>query len=603
MKNNEAGFALITVFLLITVMTALAGSYLVMTRSEILLARSSKDSSSGFNAAEAGLNLRAGLIKRALDSFNLPSGVSPNSVEDCDTSSSGSGDFECRTYNFDNGYKAITYVQEEAEAINILVPPGLPFQGLNAVESRYTVASVGRGVKNNNQALLGLTFRARSVPLFQFGIFFEDDLEFFNGNEMIVNGPVHGNSAVYLASQSNAGPSSLSFQKQITVAEELYRGRKSTSSCTDYTSLVRAYKNTPDYIDFSSCSSSRHIIDDVTPWEEKVISEIGKVKVPSIEEADAFGDGPYWLKADLRLVLKLNSSNEPDTSLSSTGIVVMNTDNSIDVASTSLINSCSGDINGKAIASTWPGSSGDKLRLYREHFKNAAINNYETTLEIDTRNLLSCLYHNPSIIDSKALNEVSDGGLVFFPTIDGNLSSAGHNNYTIRLRNSERLKATTSSAPLPKGLTVVTDQRIVVWGDYNSNITNWIPSSIIADSTYLLSNAWQDTDSLITSAYNRAGSDTTVRTALLSGVKMTGGANGVAGQDQGNSSRGGGVINIFRFNEWFRQEDSSADTDFTYEGSMVSLGEPRHSQSDFYSTIDYYSAPNREYNRANCFKA
>jgi len=596
MRNNESGFALITVFLLITVLTALAGSYLVMTRSEILLARSSKESSSGFNAAEAGLNLRAGFVKRILDNFDDPTGISPTSVEDCDNGTLGSGDYQCQTYDLNKGFKAVTFVTQEASnPLTMVVPPGLPFQGLNAIENRYTVHSVGRGVKNNNQALLGLTFRARSVPLFQFAIFFEEDLEFFNGNTMIVDGPVHGNSDIYLASQDGDG--SLSFNKQLTTANDIYRGRKNVDTCSGYTSTVRAYKNTPSYVNFSDCSSSttRYKVEDVSAWEDKVLHSIGQVKVPEMADIDAFSDGPYWQKADLRLVLKLNSSGQSDTSFSTTGVVVMNADNSIDTAATLNLNACSGLVNSKSIGSTGDGSSGNNLRLFREKAYadsvGSAVSNYERTLEIDTRNLLDCLDDYPSIIDSKPLNESSNGGLVFFFTIDGNLSASSHNNYSVRIRNSARLRATSSGAPLPLGLTVVSDQRIVIWGDYNSNVTDWISASIISDSLYLLSNSWQDSDSEISKTEDRIGNATTVRAAVLTGIARTGGENGVGGQDKGESTNGGGVINIFRFNEWFRDEASGGDVDFVYDGSMVSLGAPRRSQSLQVNSV--YSAPNR----------
>ncbi|MCB0311638.1 MAG: hypothetical protein KDD42_10415, partial [Bdellovibrionales bacterium] len=56
-------------------------------------------------------------------------------------------------------------------------------------------------------------------------------------------------------------------------------------------------------------------------------------------------------------------------------------------------------------------------------------------------------------------------------------------------------------------------------------------------------------------------------------------------------SNGGGAINVFRFNEWFRV-GSSTIPDFTYVGSIVSLGQPRKSNSTW-GPFTYYSAPNR----------
>jgi hypothetical protein len=92
--------------------------------------------------------------------------------------------------------------------------------------------------------------------------------------------------------------------------------------------------------------------------------------------------------------------------------------------------------------------------------------------------------------------------------------------------------------------------------------------------------------------YYRDGSATTVYAAVISGIRRTGDENGEGGQDLGANSNGGGAINIFRFNEWFRE--GSSIPDFTYVGSLVSLGPPRRSTSTW-GPFTYYSAPNREW--------
>ena len=177
-------------------------------------------------------------------------------------------------------------------------------------------------------------------------------------------------------------------------------------------------------------------------------------------------------------------------------------------------------------------------------------------------------------------------------TVSGPLSNATHNNYDIRIRNAATLQSTLSGAPTVKGLTVVSDQGIVIWGNYNSG--TWIPSALMGDTLWLLSNSWVDADSYVADTYTRDGSATTVNSALVSGIRQTGGANGTAGQDKGADSNGGGVINVFRFNEWFRVGSSSIP-DFNYTGSIVSLAAPQHSQSTW-GPFTYYSAPNRVWN-------
>lgn len=590
MMRNEKGFALLTTLFMIVVMGSMLSAYMILSRTELQLAKSSRDSASGFNAAESGLNLRAEEIRKIFQEYGSPEGVSPNSVEDCGTGSEGSGDFACQSFTFKNGHSATTFVSEEAgNPLSTVLPPGEPFAGLNADEFRYTVSSVGRNVQESNEALLDLTFRSRVVPMFQFAIFFKEDLEFFNGATLSLNGPVHTNGDFYLAPQ-DGGISQL--EGQITVGGQFFRGNKSASTCSGYTGTARI-KDPLDWRNLPSCSGSRSEISDVDDWNDNIILDVEGVELPPIAEFAAFSDGAYWLKADLRLALRLRNDGTADTGASPTGIQVVDTDgNNISAATNALHNSstCSGNFDGLAVGTKSPFAGyPNYLRLYRDsqHF---GVSNKQRTLEIDMRNLLTCIHRNPIIMGSKPLDDTSEGGIVFHFTIDGPLSNNDHNNYSVRVSNAHRLDATWGSAPDPVGLTLVTDQGLIVWGDYNSS--NWIPASLMGDSMWLLSNDWTDADSAQADPYYRDGSATTVEAAVVTGIARTGGANGPPGRDKGTDTNGGGVINFMRFNEWFR--DYSGVPDFRYNGSIVSLGPPLHNDSPW-GPFNYYSAPNRNW--------
>ena len=92
-RRSEIGFALLTVLFLLAVMASLFSAYMVLTRTELALVKTTRDSASGFNAAEAGLNLRAEEIRATFLDFSFPTGVSAGSIEACDAGELGSGDF------------------------------------------------------------------------------------------------------------------------------------------------------------------------------------------------------------------------------------------------------------------------------------------------------------------------------------------------------------------------------------------------------------------------------------------------------------------------------------------------------------------------------
>lgn len=592
-NKNNSGFALLAVFFMLTVLASMFAAYMILTQTEINLVKASKDSASGFNAAEAGLNIRANEIRETFLDFARPAGVSPGGVEDCDSGTLGSGDFACETFSFANKHTALTYITEEAgNPIQTVIPPGEPFAGLSTQEYRYTVTSIGRNTSQSNEAILELTFKSRLVPLYQFAIFFNDDMEFFNGAVMTVDGPVHSNNNMYLAAQSG---DLLKLDGQVTVGGQLYRGKKDASSCSGYGGTV-SILNPTTYVNTPSCSTSRTEITDASAWNDNLLIGVNQVDLPSVEDIESFSDSEFWKRADLRLALRLNSSNQPDTTNSATGIEVVDADGiNIPAATAALDNAtnCPGSIStasgpNKAVGTQGPSTSGNQLRQYREYQYSSSANNFQRTLEVDVEALLNCIYLNPSIMDGKTLDDDTEGGLVFFLAIDGPDRMANHNNYAVRIRNGDRLQSNISGADTVRGLTIVTDQGMNIWGDYNTS--NWIPASLVSDSLYLLSNNWSDADSYQTDRYYRDGNATEVQAAVLTGVKITGGVNGSGGENGGTTTAGGGAINVFRFNQYFRT--SSGQPDFTYVGSIVSLGEPRHSQSSW-GPFTYYSAPNR----------
>lgn len=597
--QSERGIALIAALMVVALFSALLAAYFTLVNTEQSMVKSSKDSQSGFNAAEAGLNLRAEEIRNIFQDYARPAGQSPQSVEDCENGRVGSGDYQCETFEFSSGHKAITYISENpGNPLQRVIPPGEIFAGLSAVEYRYDVRSVGRGKSRKNEAILDLEFFSRLVPLFQFAIFFHEDLEIFNGATMTVDGRVHTNGDFYLSPQ-DGGTTNLT--GQVSVAGDFLRGKKSESTCSGYTGTARVSdtpdKSNPNYVALPACSGSRSQITNVTSWKKNINITMDPVEVPAPSVMDSFSDGDYWQKADVRLVLRLNSSGAVVTTNSPTGVEVVNTAGVNVPAATSALHSssCTGLISEGAsnyvVGNRGPEDS-SKLRLYRElnysQSISSTLNDFQRTLEVDLRGLIDCMHRSSSILGGRAINDETEDGLVFYFAIDGPLRTSSHNNYSIRVRNGAQISSSIAGAPSIKGLTLVTDQGLVIWGNYNS--TGWKPAALMADTLWLLSPSWTDADSLVTNAYDRDGTAVTVNAAVLSGIKRTGDQNGAGGRDRGTDTNGGGAINIFRFNEWFRT--SSGIPDFTYVGSLVSLGPTRRSASTW-GPFDYYSAPNR----------
>jgi hypothetical protein len=237
-------------------------------------------------------------------------------------------------------------------------------------------------------------------------------------------------------------------------------------------------------------------------------------------------------------------------------------------------------------------------------------------LNVDIRGLLGCA---SSLMGGKTLADDTEGGLVWFLTVkgpDSNPTPPAANDYGVRIYNGQDLSSPVSG--IIKGLSVVSDQAVYIKGDYNCGSTTCNngnfdddvrkPAAVMADTINVLSNSWPLDDSYSNnpisskvsgvSTLGRPASATTVNAAFLAGIDITGGVNR-GGKDQLLTTAGGGLNNYPRFHEdWSDGFSFSGFTDFTYQGSMVSLGAPRKVKgawcgSGSLADCNIYNPPNR----------
>ncbi len=143
------------------------------------------------------------------------------------------------------------------------------------------------------------------------------------------------------------------------------------------------------------------------------------------------------------------------------------------------------------------------------------------------------------------------------------------------------------------GITVASQNPVYIQGDYNtggsnppSNSGNYAqpqvtgytraPCAVVADAVNILSNSWNDSNSSSTLG-SRAASNTTVNTAIVSGIVPS-----------ANNNYSGGAENFPRF-----LEDWTGKS-FTYYGSMVELYKSAQSIGKWGSG-NVYNPPNRQW--------
>lgn len=590
-NKQERGFILVSTLLATALLLNFLAVYYATTTHELASTRFSRNASTGFYSAEAGLNLRAEDIRGIFRGYNRPAGTSPGTTSPCTGTNMGSGDYICRTYSMNNR-SVYTYVTEDASnPVMLTIPPGELYQNLNAQEYRYVTKSFAKNQQSQLEANLELHFRTRLVPLFQFAAFYDKDLEILPGPAMTLAGPVHTNGDLYL----NAG-TSLGVDGQVTTAGNLWRGRKDGPSTCNSTP-VQVKNSTGVYTSILPACSGRTMMAQ-TPtldtWGGTIRTKQLKVVVPEVESLDPIAGKVFWDKADLRIAAIVDANDLY------TGFEVRGPTGANIPANVATLAACAGTAG---FQSGGLSASVANKAVSGAYIWNTRENSWITVLDVDMQALFNCLQSSNWFGSSKALSDSTDGGLVFHFSVAGSNAGAVKNKYGVRLRNGSNLRSSIAGASVPKGVTVVTDQAMYIMGNYNS--VNKIPAAVMSDSLNILSSVWSDaTDAGARAAApnhntapntgtlyaQRVGGATTINSAFLSGTDVTGGAEGVTGQ---GGAYNGGLENYPRFHEnW-------SGVTFVYRGSFVSLSKPRHVNGTWGS--QQYSPPNRDWNYDTSF--
>ncbi len=441
------------------------------------------------------------------------------------------------------------------------------FAGLYALEQPMRVR-INATDATQSRASVELGVSVQSVPIFQFGVFYDRDLEINNGPPMTFSGWVHSNRHLYMSS-ANA-----SYLNQITAADSVFWSRKDAAitlagiNIANNASVLTA-------LDFDSRShpGATFVARSNLRFNGRLKSRVSGVRplrlplpgamdpVELVRPAQG-GDTPDIAavrmanKADLRIVINLANP---------------------------LISICTEATFFRAAGRTPLGASCPAvLQFARNVFWDGREMRRPDVLELDMAALRAFVNVNP------ADRQVS----IVYVEFQGRDTTILNRDYpAIRIRNGSELPLPPAVGE-PGGMTITTNAALYVRGDYNT--VNWKPAALISDVSTFLSNSWTDIASATyprpTTAPNRP-TTTSVWAALLAGNSETPCDARVCG---GPQQYGGGLENFPRFLEnW-------SGVAFNYTGSLVSLFVSRQSGRVWGHNLNtggnaYYNPPNRNW--------
>ncbi len=198
--KNESGVVLIVCLSILFMLSLIGIASITTSNTEMQIADNEYKTTGAFYAAESGLEMAAASITNSYET----TGEAPSPLPSDTTSES----------NYTYGY----YTTDEGPAVNMQLDAGA-YRGLYGNVKTFTVNSLG--IDDNSTAGVELEMQIQDalIPLFQFAVFFEYDLEIGPGPEMTLGGRVHTNGDMYLLTGSD-----LYIDSYMTAAGNIHHG-------------------------------------------------------------------------------------------------------------------------------------------------------------------------------------------------------------------------------------------------------------------------------------------------------------------------------------------------------------------------------------------
>ena len=450
--KSERGFATLIALLMVGMLTLLGIAALSTSDDEVNIAGNAYNEMRTFYAAEGGLEAAAAALQTEWDSTGVPPMLMPTETREINN---------C----------VVTYgTADNGPATQDVLSTGT-LTGLHALVKSFTITSVAVSQNDHGKMELSQTFQTALVPLFQFAVFYENDLEIAPGPAMTLAGRVHTNGNLWL----QAGDS-LQMDSYVTSAGSIYHGRKGAGSVAsgDVTikDLSGADVSMKDGADWLDADDSHWYDSSVTRWQGMVQdSEHGQEALNIPLNAAAGGD-PHKLID--------RGSGNPDSYEHHATLKF------IDGQALQLVGGIWNDVTANMITDGVISFSADQFTDQRE---NAQVDVME--LDID---LMYSQGYAPS------------SGVIYFADSTSDYPA-------LRLRSGSQLDA---------GLTVASANPVYTLGNYNS--VDKKPAAILADAVTFLSGSWDDSKSTMTKS-DRIATNTTVNASYLTGDIETTDAN------------------------------------------------------------------------------
>ena len=449
MKNQD-GFATLIALIMMGMLMLIGVAAISLTDDEVTVAGNELQEMRAFYAAEAGLEAAAAALNQEYDSTGVPPTILP----------SGSDSINLCSVNY-------TTIDGGAATKRVLTVGSLA--GLHALVKSFTLQSTAVSTFDKAKVQLSQEFETALVPIFQFAVFYGNDLEIAPGADMSLIGRVHSNGNLWI--QAGA---TLKMDSYVTASGEILHGRKGPGGVSNGDVLIKDADG--NYVSMKAGGS--WVDHNLSAWYDSSVSRWdGRVQDAAHGQTE--------------LSLPLTNAGDPHK------MIERATGNPDSYETKADLRILDGQVYRYMEDNTWQnvtaGMIADGVLTYTNNkFWDDREDKWVDCTELD----VEAMYDN---------GYAPRNGVMYF----SDSVSGGTDWPALRLKN---------GAELDDGLAVISENPMYTLGDFNS--VDKKPASLMADAVTFLSNAWQsgnyDTKST-QSKSNRTASNTTVNASYLTG--------------------------------------------------------------------------------------
>jgi hypothetical protein len=211
-RNRDKGVALITALLILFLVSAIIVGMCWMVMTDQRLGGNNKDRQNAFYGAEAGMEKMTADVGTTFSTKGAVTAADITTITGAPPIIPG--------IQYLNALGISTYQITPLVPVsqNATVLPPSPYSGMQALITPLTL-TVASQTNDGAEVKLQRQVQVVAIPVFQFGIYSDSDLSYFNGPPFDFGGRVHTNGNLWLA--ANAGP--LYLADKVTVVGQVIR--------------------------------------------------------------------------------------------------------------------------------------------------------------------------------------------------------------------------------------------------------------------------------------------------------------------------------------------------------------------------------------------